>query len=1468
MPAGLRETVSRLRSALSVVADAVVWTDSAGVVEACNPAFERLAARAEVDMIGVAFAEILPLVSGGRAVTNGACPARIAAASRGGAAGVYELRAQERRAVEVDATFVSEGDADGFVIVTVRDVKGPRRAEIALRELKRQCVDTLENLDMVAALLDTSGVVTFANRAFSDLTGVERDWVAGRSFFETFVPEDQRAVAAGEFRDEIEAGLARPRVEGDVLGAGGVRRRIAWNSTILRDGDGDVAGAVRIGVDVTERRWTEREIERAFGELESLVRQRTEELASAHEALQRSEAHYRDLFDNASDAIYTHDTGFVLTSCNRAALRLMGLTREEAVGLPVAKIVAPEHLELITAAFHSTEPHEERTVYEIEFVAADGRRIPVEVSSRLLVEDGEVVGVQATARDVGDRKRAEAERAERAQLAAFAADVGVALTTSASLDVALTACAEALASHLDGSATSIWTYDWRDDMLDLRGRGGELANGLSKAARVPVGRYRVGQVAAERRPHLFNLAEESPRSDDSEWGSRAGMLTFAGYPLIVEGRLVGVIAMFSPKPCSDTVLSAMASVADEIALGIDRAQATEALLASEKRFRAHFDNAPIGIYRAAPDGRILDANQAFVQMLGYSTFDQLSAIVSGLDACRAGAESPPLEAGEIRGLETKWWRRDGSLFHVRENRRVVRAADGGVVFYEGTVEDVTSRTEAELALRESDLRYRALFEQSPSPVWIYSTETLEFLDVNTAAEQLYGYARDEFLRRTVLDIRPTEEWPAYLKSVASGQFQNGAVRHRKKDGTVMNVEVVGSMIRFNGRPARALVIRDVTEQVRTATLLQAAHDAAVESSRAKSQFLANMSHEIRTPMNGVIGMTGLLLDTELTPVQLDYVEVIRGSSEALLAIINEILDFSKIEAGRLDLETGEFSLRQCVEDAFDLVAVEAGAKQLDVAYSLDPDVPVHLVGDVTRLRQVLVNLVANAVKFTPAGEVFVRVALDDRHQDDVTLRFEVSDTGIGIPVEQMGRLFEPFSQVDSSATRRFGGTGLGLAISKRLVELMGGTIRVESEPGAGAVFSFTVKARATGKADASPSALAGRCVLVVVGGDAMRETASTEAERSGMSIFATASSEKAVGWLSTAGHVDAALVDVRHDDEHLLAALRAASIPTILIAPLGATVDERTAKYEGVAGVLTRPLKHAQVIEALMQVFTGDGTIRPAARPSASRAATASSHPVRILLVEDNPINQKVAVSLLDRLGYRPDIASNGLEAVEAVRQRPYDVILMDVQMPEMDGLEATRRIRQEWPAEVPLRIVAMTAGALAGDRERCLEAGMDDFIAKPVRFEELATAVDRAGSSLAPQPSRPTTDETAPVLARATLEQLRWLEREGQPSVIATLVGMFFTEAPRRIADLLAAEAAGDAETIETAAHTLKGSCANLGAERMAGVCLELERLGRARSLDRIGLVLARLRDEYDLVRPLLAAEAGLEDVRESPRG
>ncbi|HVE46536.1 MAG TPA: response regulator [Acidimicrobiales bacterium] len=617
---------------------------------------------------------------------------------------------------------------------------------------------------------------------------------------------------------------------------------------------------------------------------------------------------------------------------------------------------------------------------------------------------------------------------------------------------------------------------------------------------------------------------------------------------------------------------------------------------------------------------------------------------------------------------------------------------------------------------------------------------------NVGAQALYGYTAEEMVGQhfsmLLPDDRP-QEAGHILRRIREGQ----PVRHLEtvrvgKNGTAVPVSLTISPIKDDdGKVVGASSIARNMSERRAAGKLKAAHDRAMAANRLKSQFLATMSHEIRTPMNGVIGMTGLLLDSDLDPEQRDYAETVRSSAEALLTIINDILDFSKIEAGKLDLEVIDFSLGAVVEDVADLLAEKAHLKGIELSTLIHPQVPTDVRGDPGRLRQILTNLLSNAVKFTGAGEIVVKACLAEDGPDDVVIRMEVSDTGIGLTEEAQERLFLPFSQADSSTTRLHGGTGLGLAISKQLVELMGGKIWCESEPGAGTTFRFTVPL-ARQAPGAQPQLrprrdMSGLRVLIVDDNLTNRRILEHQVRSWAMPSATAPGATKALEMMREAvrlGHpYDVALVDMEMPvmdgfslAHAVLADSELSSTRLVLLTSRGVRGTAASAREVGFSAYLSKPVRQSQLYDCLTTVVEGDPgpTDRLVTRHTISEDR-ARSRP-RLLVADDNVVNQSVAVAMLAKLGYRADAVANGAEAVEARSRISYGAILMDCQMPEMDGYEATAEIRRREAGSSRVPIIAMTASAMKGDRQRCLDSGMDDYVTKPVKLDILEAALGR----------------------------------------------------------------------------------------------------------------------------------------------
>ncbi|OLF14810.1 response regulator [Actinophytocola xanthii] len=698
---------------------------------------------------------------------------------------------------------------------------------------------------------------------------------------------------------------------------------------------------------------------------------------------------------------------------------------------------------------------------------------------------------------------------------------------------------------------------------------------------------------------------------------------------------------------------------------------------------------------------------------------------------------------------------------------------------------------------------------------------------------------------------------------------------RKVTRPVVRVTQAARRVAAGDRDARAEIagpveLREMALAVNAATeAMVEARDQAVTAARTKTAFLATMSHEIRTPLNAVIGVTGLLMDTRLDEEQRSLVTTARDSGDALLEIINEILDYSKIEAGELRLEDSSFDVIECLDSALALVALQAAAKGLELVGLVEPSCPHVVRGDATRFRQILANLLSNAVKFTETGEIVVTVDAqplpgpeDEEGQRELLLQATVRDTGIGIPEENMEDVFRSFSQVDASTTRVYGGTGLGLAISRQLARAMGGDITVASTPGIGSTFTVTARVRTcpTVQHRATSDVLAGRTALVVDDNDTNRKVLRTQLTSWGMHCVDAGSAQQALALLDAGTHIDVGILDMHMpevDGVRLGAELRArpdtAALPMILLS----SISQRSDQYGRIFDAsLTKPTRVSTLRATLSRVMSrGDGTRAGPPQPAAPGSPPEPDGQLHVLLAEDNPVNQKVAQLMLTKLGHRVDVVGNGIEAVRAARKTAYDVVLMDVHMPELDGLAATRLIRSQVPEDRQPHIIAMTASVLVEDRTACSAAGMDDYLAKPVRPSDLAAALApmlpvRLESGGGPSNGSAHDLESS---IRARLDDLTGPHPSPEERALASeLIGTFMSRTPGTIDLIAQAACRGDAAAVAMHAHALKGSAANIGADALSALAGEVEVEARGERLPEPSL--ARMREEFELVRPVLS--------------
>ncbi len=911
-------------------------------------------------------------------------------------------------------------------------------------------------------------------------------------------------------------------------------------------------------------------------------------------------------------------------------------------------------------------------------------------------------------------------------------------------------------------------------------------------------------------------------------------------------------------------------------------QTQAALKNSELFYQTLVESLPQNILRKDTQGRFVFVNQKFCATLG----QPLSEVIGKTDRdffpahladkyhrddLRVMATRDPVDT--IEANQTP----QGDRIYVHVIKTPLYDAAGNVVGIQGIFWDVTERRKTEEALAyERDL-LRALLDNIPDRIYFKDLQS-RFLRISLSMARRLGVGNPEdVVGKTDFDFYPktmaSEFFADEQRIVQTGQpLINKLERIVDRDGRESWASVTKVPLYNKSGTVTGIIgiSRDVTKLKEAESALEHARDAALETARVKSEFLANMSHEIRTPMNAITGMTDLLADTRLDEEQREFVETVRGSTDTLLNIINDILDFSKIEAGKLTIETIDFDLRETIEDTAEMLAQRAQSKGVELLHTIESNVPTRLRGDPHRIRQVLANLVSNAAKFTERGEIAIRVSLRGETEAGARIRVAVCDTGIGIGAKALPLIFQAFTQADGSTTRRYGGTGLGLTISKQLVEMMQGQIGVESKPAQGSTFWFELplaRQPAPEPTEAAPDFQNLR-VLVVDDNATSRESLQQQLGRWRLRSATASDAPEALSQLRSAAAENdpftVALLDLQMpgmDGLTLAGAIRHDPALTrtgvIILAPFGQRLDADLMHEAGVSQCLIKPVKQSRLLDSLVNTTHAPVASAPPHTPRAEAGPPQmrpAVQPLRILLAEDNAVNQKLALRQLQKLGYAAHAVGNGAEVLQEVERFGFDVILMDCQMPEMDGYEVTIRLREfekrNAGRRTPAYIIAVTAHAMDGDRERCLSAGMNDYLTKPLHIAQLETALLRATRR------RPVTAPVEATLDPVSIASLKELREPGQPDPLVELVGLFNREAEACTDRMEKGLASRDPEITARAAHSLKGSSSNLGAVRLASLCASVEKNSKAGDWSPVGDQLREIKTELGRVRQMLQAE------------
>ncbi|MFH1153527.1 MAG: PAS domain S-box protein [Pseudomonadota bacterium] len=1330
-------------------------------------------------------------------------------------------------------------DSDGAIVGSLssgNDITEQTQVQEALRKSEEAYRNILENMEDGYLEVDLDGNFRDCNRSFHRMMGYTKEELTGRNYME-FMDNENRDRVFQLFHGIYETREPVSKAEWKFLSKDGKPRHSEASVSLVINEENEPVGFRGFGRDITDRKKIEAELQQAKDEWEQT-------------------------FDAVHDLIMIIDNNHRVVRANKAMADRMHMRPEEMTGKYCYELVhgldnppafCPHSSLLKDNRFHSVEVREERL--DADFI--------VTVSPIMLLKDGQAGSVHV-AHDITLRKKAEEI---------------LALSESRFRDISLSMAdwiweVDATGRYIfsAGKANQVLGYD-NDELL------GKTPFDFMVEDEAETLKKRFKEIIGNKQP-IVDLKNWNLKKD----GTRVCLLT-NGVPFFDDdGELLGYRGV-------DKDITRDLQIAEKL---------KQALETTEKII----DNVPIGMLIVGKDKIIQRINKAALAMTGYKYRDEIVGHVCHKSICPAKqGQCPITDLGLMVDRSEKIvLRKDGRQVPVYKTALPL-IIDGQDVIIEAFM-DISPLKEAENALTESREKLRAVMETIVDPVIVYDTQG-KVTYLNPGFTRVFGWSADEVLGRRI-DFVPEEELTntqQALAQVLSGEALSGFESRRKtSSGAVIAVRIGAALLLDpNGLPSGIVVnIHDITREKKTQDELsqmnqeleKAIQNANMLASRAesateaKSSFLANMSHEIRTPLNGVIGMTGLLLDTDLTRDQRHCATVVKNSGEALLRVINDILDFSKIEAGKLEIETIDFDLRSLLDDFASMMSLRIQQKNVEFVCAVAPEVPALLQGDPGRLRQILTNLVGNAVKFTEKGEISVLTHLEKESPRDVTLLFSVKDTGIGIPENKQGILFQSFSQADASTTRKYGGTGLGLAISKKLSEIMGGEIGLNSSPGKGSEFWFTACFQKQKEAPhpvmpMQKHDLKGVHILVVDDNDTNREILQRQLGSWGCRVTEAMDGQDALRQLHKARDGNdpfgIAILDMQMpgmDGMSLGSAIKAddklKEVHMVMMTSIGQAGDARRFEKAGFAAYLIKPVGYSDLLDCLTTL------VSCGARPE-QETAILTRHSIRelqrgnirILLAEDNIVNQQVARGILKKFGFTGvHTVLNGSEAVKAVEGSDFDLVLMDVQMPEMDGFEATRNIRriELESGRQRMPVIAMTAHAMAKDRDLCIVAGMDDYLTKPIDPRLLSEALDRwlpkkktpppAPGSV---PGKPEAQKTNAEKNLTVFDKIALLGRlMGDEELLGIIIRTFLDDAPRQIAALRQCISEKNTQGAGKQGHQLKGASGNVGGDALRKIASEVESAGKDGNQDELDRLLPLLEHAFDQLKQAMETSIG----------